>query len=406
MSIICIPAAFTLAAAACAPLYAVFAPSRGSCAAPALAAGGMALHVVWLDDAGGRIAVRYRRSADAGKMWEAPVDLTPEPWRRSFPPSIAVSRGMVHVVWCETGQNPAGEIVHLRSVDGGMSWEQPRVLELEAGGAGFVSVATWSRSVHVAWVDRVGRLHFMGSGDDGLTWRPAMVIGRRQQEHDCAAAPRVHADGEVTYLWTDVRQDYPGMRAWLGVVPVFTGRIATVTAIDARSSVDGGVRWDAGAPLVKQAVDRAAPVEFRYPILLSERRRRVLVWAERSGADSGRMRWMISENGGRTWAAEGGIPAGGAPRRPSAVLRDGILYAVWSAVRGSSATLRTLRLGCRDNEYEIAEIAAGGPRTVDPSLAVTDDGTVHVTACEERDGFGTLRYFRSVMERTWEEHRE
>jgi len=257
VSIICIPAAFTLAAAACAPLYAVFAPSRGSCAAPALAAGGMALHVVWLDDAGGRIAVRYRRSADAGKMWEAPVDLTPEPWRRSFPPSIAVSRGMVHVVWCETGQNPAGEIVHLRSVDGGMSWEQPRVLELEAGGAGFVSVATWSRSVHVAWVDRVGRLHFMGSGDDGLTWRPAMVIGRRQQEHDCAAAPRVHADGEVTYLWTDVRQDYPGMRAWLGVVPVFTGRIATVTAIDARSSVDGGVRWDAGAPLVKQAVDRA-----------------------------------------------------------------------------------------------------------------------------------------------------
>jgi len=366
----------------------------------------MTLHAVWIDDAARRITVRYRRSADAGRTWEAPVDLTPELWRRSLPPAIAVAGGVVHVVWCETGQNPAGEIVHRRSPDGGISWEPARVLELEAGGAGFVSVATWSRSVYLAWADRLGRLRFKHSDDAGLTWRPAVVLGRRQREHDCSAAPRVHADGVVTYLWADLRQDYPGMRAWLGVVPVFTGRAATVTAVDARSSADEGKTWNAGAPLVKQTVDRAAPVEFRYPSLLSEHRRQVLVWAERSGGDEGRMRWMLSENGGRTWAAEGAIPAGGAPRRPSAVLRDGILYAVWSAVRGSSATIRVLRLGCGDNEYSVAEFAAGGPRTVDPSLAVTGDGTVHVLACEERDGFCTLRYFRSVMGGTWEESRE
>ena len=75
--------------------------AAGTSSFPSIADSGSNVHVIWMEERDGNREVYYKRSTDLGLTWGSDVRLTTDP-AVSFPPSIALSDTMVHVVWADT----------------------------------------------------------------------------------------------------------------------------------------------------------------------------------------------------------------------------------------------------------------------------------------------------------------
>ncbi len=135
------------------------------------------------------------RSTDAGKTWGKEVRLTRGIDMFRF--GTAVSGTNVHIVWgsksrlekVPVGQSSWtwtwGDIYHLRSSDGGTTWEKPARLNQKPGTAMRPVVAASGRFVHVAWYDQCAArqnpawdwdIYYRRSTDDGATWGPQVRL--------------------------------------------------------------------------------------------------------------------------------------------------------------------------------------------------------------------------------------
>lgn len=81
-------------------------------ARPSIAAAGDELHVVWFDGRDGNFEIYAKRSADGGTTWSGDVRLSDSPGESAHP-SVAVSKGFVHVLWHDTRDGNA-EIYYRR----------------------------------------------------------------------------------------------------------------------------------------------------------------------------------------------------------------------------------------------------------------------------------------------------
>lgn len=84
----------------------------GNSSRPSIAFEGRDLHVVWYDRRDGNFEVYYKHSPDGGTTWEPDVRWTAAPGD-SLHPSIAVGRGVIHVVWYDLRDGNA-ELYHRR----------------------------------------------------------------------------------------------------------------------------------------------------------------------------------------------------------------------------------------------------------------------------------------------------
>lgn len=197
--------------------------------APALAARGSRVHVVWADFRNYNWDVFYTRSLDRGARFEANRRLDDFPGfeRLNERPAIAVTRqGSVHVAWTDLrAREPDTNIFAVRSADGGATFSAPA--QLDDSRLGFdpdterpthqwsPALAAERDAVFALWQDdREGNndIRFAASTDGGASWsaservddtgdgvsnqtRPAIALVGRGSLRACLAAWEDDRDG-------------------------------------------------------------------------------------------------------------------------------------------------------------------------------------------------------------------
>ncbi len=183
------------------------------------------LHAVWRDwrnDADGysapsggvdgihNVTIYYSNSADDGRTWSPNIRLmnrTIGEWGSC--PYIAVdSKNIIHVVW-STHEAGTGvrHVFHTRSMDGGNSFSEPKMIDDSSGTASFPSIAVDENDVaYVAWEDdrnsTTGNdIWFAESIDAGLSFEGHRVIHNDTQSL-VQRRPRISArGGMISVVW-------------------------------------------------------------------------------------------------------------------------------------------------------------------------------------------------------------
>jgi hypothetical protein len=116
-----------------------------------IAVSGSNVHVVWYDETHGAAEIYYRRSSDDGATWGAKKRLTYNAGG-SYAPAIAASGGIVHVVWSD--RTPGNyEIFSRLSSDNGASWGKRMRLTHNAEASWAPDTAVSGGALHVVWHD-------------------------------------------------------------------------------------------------------------------------------------------------------------------------------------------------------------------------------------------------------------
>ena len=110
------------------------------------------LHVVWSDTRSGNADIYYAMKAAGAPGWEplAPVAATPA---TSLGPKVVLdSRGVVHVVWHETGMD--SEVYYASKEPSAGAWSAPANVSVSAGGSQWPALAVDAGdTLHLAWQD-------------------------------------------------------------------------------------------------------------------------------------------------------------------------------------------------------------------------------------------------------------
>ena len=158
--------------------YAYNADPRAACC-------GDTVHLVWwknyLDSLSNyREEIFYKRSTDAGLLWENDVRLTPEDSISAVTPSIAVWGNNVHVVWKEQTAYYFA-ICYRKSEDDGETWGSiDTILKTNLDGWYHPWITTDSNNVFLVTIKSGsgGQLVFVKSTDNGNSWLPSQEITR------------------------------------------------------------------------------------------------------------------------------------------------------------------------------------------------------------------------------------
>lgn len=198
-------------------------PGAARATAPRIAAAGTSVYVTWEDDRNAAArGVFFNRSLDGGATWlpgDVQVNDGP-PTNAAQAPAIAAAGDAVFVVW-EDSRNGSLDVYCDRSLDHGATW-LPNDVRLDAGGffggdSRHPEVAVSGTSVFATWDDNRNRgssdIYFNRSLDAGATWlssdvrlnTPGFFVAGIAHE------PRIVAQGDAVYVaWTDERNT-PGV---------------------------------------------------------------------------------------------------------------------------------------------------------------------------------------------------
>lgn len=179
--------------------------------------------VAWVDQ--GRKAVLFQRLDAAGKpMLPAPVDVSRSPGIFSWLPRIRIDPrdpARLYLLWQEivfSGGSHGGEIFFARSADGGRTWSKPSNLtnSVPGEGKGRLTAESWHNgsldlaigadsSLYAAWTEYAGRLWVARSTDQGKSFAPAVhVAGNRERP---ARGPSLAVGKGMVYLAWAVGED-------------------------------------------------------------------------------------------------------------------------------------------------------------------------------------------------------
>jgi hypothetical protein len=173
---------------------------------PSVAVSGSVVHLVWHDyrDGISNNEIYYKRSTDAGVSWETDTRLTNNT-ADSWPPSVAVSGSVVHVVWFDD-RDGNQEIYYKRSTDGGVSWGADTRLTNDTANSGYPSVAVYGSVVDVVWNDeRDGNreIYYKRSTDSGVSWG---ADTRLTNNIAYSKYPSIAVSGSLVHVvWQDYR---------------------------------------------------------------------------------------------------------------------------------------------------------------------------------------------------------
>ncbi len=157
---------------------------------PSISSHGDGVHISWDYSKGGWewTEIYYAGSLDNGATWSDPIGITEEDGIGSLFSAIASFGDTVHIVWHDdrhlTQDNCNSEIYYRRSIDGGLSWEEPvRLTEMDMWSL-HPEIDVLGDEVAVIWQDErdsplecgvvgffpLGEIYYKRSLDGGLTW--------------------------------------------------------------------------------------------------------------------------------------------------------------------------------------------------------------------------------------------
>jgi hypothetical protein len=183
---------------------------------PEIFAEGENVYVVWSEARSGNADIRLNRSDDGGLSWlisDVRIDTDPVGAGLSIRPQVRCTGGTVYVVWVDTRDGNA-DIRFNRSLDTGRTWQAAdQRLDTDAPGAGhseYVRLEAEGPNVYVTWQDNrdsANDIRFNFSTDQGATF---LTEDLRCDTHTAGLAdsmlPRLAGDGTRVYvLWADRR---------------------------------------------------------------------------------------------------------------------------------------------------------------------------------------------------------
>jgi hypothetical protein len=296
--------------------------SRNAAADQALAVTtGNVFHSVYVEARGGLRAVRYRRSANAGATWTAPVVLSSAGAEYAYGAAVVARGNALDAAWIES-RGTSVSLVYRRSTNGGVAWGDPVII------AGIVPAASVRAGAAEDVADEGSAVVIEDETDDaapdeavatpargdagGRLDRPA--VERRTPAAAGAAAspsyPRLVRDSanRVVVAWTDD----------------LTGAMAI------RRSLDGGVTWRDPQSIDTTTNQPDAGYFDAFPAIAAGTD--ILYLAYYKSASSLRVR--RSTNGGASWTAATTIASNGSGYLPSVAATGSsavVGYAAWSS---------------------------------------------------------------------------
>lgn len=131
--------------------------------------------------------IYYRQSADGGKTWSSPIDLSNSPDTGSARPHLVVdSSDTIHVTWDEGWDRLSGNLAstftggYTYSKDGGQSWSTPKIINYPANGPVQLTVGSNGKGgVMLVWRSKLEQdqnVYYQWSKDGGATWSTIATI--------------------------------------------------------------------------------------------------------------------------------------------------------------------------------------------------------------------------------------
>src|SRR5579885_2094292 len=152
--------------------------------------------------------VFYRRSDDHGKTWTEPKDISQIKDGAASHARIAIEKdGAVDVVWLDTipGEKE-NDVFFVRSADGGKTWGTPIDVSCTPGASSEPCIAVGpDGNVHVAWVDgpaKSAEIFYAVSDDHGSSWSKGYDVSHTPGTSSSPAIA-VSGEGTVHVSWVD-----------------------------------------------------------------------------------------------------------------------------------------------------------------------------------------------------------
>ena len=144
------------------------------------------LHLVYSPEH--KVALSYMQSQDGGETWDAPQPIESE----TESPFVVNARvlvdqsGVIHLAWFNSDIGHWGlEVYYARSVDGGSTWENIRLVDTQAAGSyesnygpAWVDIGISGRNtIHLIWDGSpIGQRWEQISTDGGITWSDTLPL--------------------------------------------------------------------------------------------------------------------------------------------------------------------------------------------------------------------------------------
>ncbi len=296
---------------------------------PSIGVSGDHIHVVWEDTKAISREIYYRNSTDGGLNWNEERMLSEDDGNRSLGPRISVVEDDIHVIWTDTrhweGIYPCYEVYYIRSLDGGISWDDGaggqygRRLTNLSGWTTAKGVVQQGETVHILYSDDTdgpSDVYYMVSYDNGVDWEDGQGnagVGRKIAEGpiDQFAQAIAAYGSDVHVIW--VEEVWPGPEYYLYY----------------RRSTDNGATWGTA-----EVLSGPSPV-ISNPDISVQGDEVNIVWADRiDDGENAEIYFKESLNGGITWNDDLRLTdAANDSWRPSIVLVDNMKHVVWHDMR-------------------------------------------------------------------------
>lgn len=311
-----------------------------SCSLPAIATGADgSVNIVWQDKPAGEneIDIFYARSADGGKNWSEPTNISKTTTASSEPELAVGPDNSVHIVWIDALSGPkCPDVYYTCSKDGGKTWSNKEDISNTPGVCTNPAIAAGTDgAVHVAWMDTSsGETHpdilYVCKSDNGWTkWKDISNSPRFSTHPSIGCGPK----GKVYLVWSDNSRKEHSADIWCAI-----------------SHRNGNF----GKPI---NISNSRGVSNQPVIAVDQTDRLAVVWSDTSAS------LTVPDIWARTGLAEGFsnvlqlCQTEGLSVHPSVTTANKKAYVVWEEVEGSKSTVR----GC----FVPISIAVGPAENVD-----------------------------------------
>lgn len=321
------------------------------------------VHLLWLESAGDRRALRFARQTSPEAGWETPVTV---PTGSAIvadateAPALAADRhGRLTVVWQRPAAEPAGHgnghpaaasPYFSRSADGGRTWSDPQPLTPSGRPAEFVTLAALADGrVLAAWLEQV-------------TAKTVHLVSRIVGE----SGPDLTVDRAVCECCPPALTAFPDGTALLA----YRGRTEE-NVRDIRTARFRAAAWEESR-ILNHDDWRLAACPVNGPALASDGGRVAAAWFTAADNDPRVLVSASPDAGGRFLLPLRLSETRPAGRPAAAILRDGALLAAWVDGTGGLRLRRVTPEFSLSVEAGLADPAAGAVRGR-PRLLVLDD---------------------------------
>jgi len=338
-----------------------------------------ALHVVWSDSRNGGNDIYFKRSTDEGTTWSA--DLRGTTSGKAVNPLIrGDSNGTLYVMWVETAPYTIPTIQYSRSIDGGSTWDAPKIVAKEVESSNYVFCVDSCGTIHLAWKAENSNydepvILYKRSEDGGSTWsnRVPLSLTRDRVTSICVEPG---ADGSVyvfyEYRVTSSSQD----------TQVYVKRSSDrgITWTEAEKQISHSLSYDPQSSIVGGAV--------------------VVVWLQGSGSNSD-MWAKRSTDHGQTWKGPYTVTKGKLRDPHICVDSQNNLHVVWYRITGTYPALsydiyydRSTNGGMNwGTDFQLSD---GDGVSAYPIICTDSSDVLHVVWQDDRTGKYEVWYKNSI----------